>query len=312
MKTTAACMICYQTIKSGSYHETCSKKLFGSTRPPHLEDVDHLIESAAAKFLAKRIVITGVQRKLSLHLSAKNSDRFTILGALGGNYILKPQSFEYPGLPENEAATMQMASLFGIQTALSGLVRLKDGSCAYITKRFDRRGKKKLALEDFCQLTETPTEQKYRSSYEKVARTIEKYSHFPGDDKLRLLESLLFCFVTGNADMHLKNYSLLRNQNGKIMLSPAYDLLSTRLVLSAKEDSEEMALTLVGKRSRFKETDFADFANRLKIPKNVYDSVLARLFKCHASFIDLIERSFLPIDLKATYKDLIASRLDRL
>ena len=134
---------------------------------------------------------------------------------------MNTETFQH--LPENEDLTMHLAEAFNIPAAMHSLIRLKSGELAYITKRFDRIKKEKLALEDMCQLTETLTNDKYRSSMEKVGKCIEKYSTRPGLDNLIFFETAIFNFLTGNADMHLKNFALLTTKENDIVLSPAYD-----------------------------------------------------------------------------------------
>jgi serine/threonine-protein kinase HipA len=137
---------------------------------------------------------------------------------LHGNYILKPPSTEYKELPQNEDVTMHLANLVKIKTAQHCLIRLHSGELAYITKRFDRNKKDKIAVEDFCQLTENLTEHKYRGSIEKVAKTTQKFTTNKGLEVLRLFELVLFCYLTGNADMHLKNFALIENAFGEFEL----------------------------------------------------------------------------------------------
>lgn len=306
------CYYCYRQIPQPGMHPECSKKMFGTPQVPHLETTEKEIERFAQGFLNRRLSITGVQKKLSLHLDAKANERFTIVGALGGNYILKPPSQEFDQLPELEDLTMHLAAVCGLKTALHCLTPMRDGKLAYITKRFDRNGHRKWPQEDACQLSGTLTENKYRSSHERLGDTLKKFSSFPGDDALRLWELIVFSFITGNADMHLKNFSLQRNANGHYLLTPAYDLIPTRLLLSVKEDPEELALTLNGKKNKLQLEDFLQLANRLAIPEKVRQRVLSRFFNAQGAMTELIDSSFVNPKLKEDYKALIANRLDRL
>src|ERR1700744_1231465 len=243
--TAENCLHCYQPLDKGEkdFHKNCSHKFFGTPEPPLLDYSLDQMKELAAQSVLQRISITGVQPKMSLHIEKKPGDpllsRLTIVG-LWGHYILKPPSEEFPHLPENEDLTMHLAALFGIETAQHSLIRLKTGELAYITKRFDRVNGRKLPLEDMCQLTETLTSQKYRGSMEKVGKHIDLFSSSPGFDKLALFVLTLFSFVSGNADMHLKNFSLLTGETGRIRLAPAYDLLSTKLAMP--DDREDIAL----------------------------------------------------------------------
>lgn len=246
---TNKCLYCYLSLKESdsNFHPACSKKIFGSEQPPEIDFSLDEIEKLALKVLGKSFSVTGVQPKLSLELtrSEKGKKRLTIVGSWG-NYILKPPFSAYPEMPENEDLTMHLASSAGINTAEHSLIRLKSGELTYISKRFDRSKNLKLHVEDMAQITGTLTERKYSGSMEKVGKAILKYSNFAGNDVIRFFELSLFCFLTGNSDMHLKNFSLITNQDDDVTLSPAYDLLSTALLLP--EDKEELALPLNGKK----------------------------------------------------------------
>jgi serine/threonine-protein kinase HipA len=271
------------------------------------------MKELAAKTVLQRISITGVQPKMSLTIEKMAGDprlsRLTIVG-LWGNYILKPPSEEFPHLPENEDLTMRLAALFGIETAEHSLIRLKTGELAYITKRFDRVNGQKLPLEDMCQLTETLTSQKYRSSMEKVGRTINRFSTNPGIDKLAFFTLTLFSYLSGNADMHLKNFSLLTTQTNRIRLAPAYDLLSTKLAMPA--DKEDMALSLNAKRNDIRRKDFDAFAAYLGIPSAAKERVFASFSVKYSKAIALIDISYLSGQYKTMYKELLASNCGKI
>lgn len=239
------CLYCYQPLEQHEtdFHSRCSKKIFGTVIPPVLPYSKADIESLALEVVRSQVTITGVQPKLSVDLKKEKGGekRFTIVGLWGG-YILKPQTEQYANLPENEDLTMHLARLAKINTVPHSLIRFKDGSLAYITKRIDRDKKgNKIPMEDMCQLTEKLTEQKYKGSHEQIAKKIVEFSAYPVLDLINYVEILLFCYLTGNADMHLKNFSLYKKIK-ETTLTPAYDLLSTKLVIP--EDTEELALTL--------------------------------------------------------------------
>ncbi len=246
-------MYCYDELHEGQtdFHPVCSKKIFGTNHPPVLPYTKKQITVLAEEVVRSRIAVTGVQPKLSLNLPKKNNNqpqRFTIMG-LWGKYILKPQSERFSRLPETEDVTMHLAAISKISVVPHSLIRFADGDLCYITKRIDRQDTgEKLHMEDMCQLTERLTEHKYKGSYEQIGKTVLKYSANPMLDLVNFCEQVLFCFLTGNADMHLKNFSLIRYSDGKYVLSPAYDMLSTALVMP--EDREELALTLNGKRRK--------------------------------------------------------------
>ncbi len=271
------------------------------------------MQELAAKTVLQRISITGIQPKMSLTIEkiagGSRLSRLTIVG-LWGNYTLKPPSEEFPHLPENEDLTMHLAALFGIETAEHGLIRLKTGELAYITKRFDRVNMQKLPAEDMCQLTETLTSQKYRSSMEKIGRTIDRFSTNPGIDKLTLFTLTLFSYLSGNSNMHLKNFSLLTTEKDRIRLAPAYDLLSTKLAVPS--DNEDLALTLNAKRSNIRRKDVDAFAAHLGIPSSSKDRVFACFSTKYSKAIALIDISYLSGHYKSLYKDLLTSNYSKI
>lgn len=303
------CLYCYQLLEQGQidFHPQCSKKIFGTTIPPVLAYSKADIESLALEVVRSQITITGVQPKLSLDLEKEKGGgkRFTIVGLWGG-YILKPQTEHYPDLPENEDLTMHLAELAKIKTVPHSLIRLKDGSFAYITKRIDRDNKgNKIPMEDMCQLTEKLTEQKYKGSHEQIAKKIVEFSAYPVLDLINYFEVLLFCYLTGNADMHLKNFSLYKG-TGQYTFAPAYDLLSTKLVIP--EDNEELALTLNSKKRKLKKVDFDNLLKSFKVDEKAIENVYEKFRKILPQWYDFIDSSFLPEPMKKEYKSLIRER----
>ena len=245
----ANCWFCYQDAGTSSYHERCSKRFFGTTKVPELELNNKLLKSLADQTINERIAMTGVQPKLSVTLEKKKEqNRLTIVG-LWGEYILKPQHPDFPEMPQSEDLTMHLASVFKMPTCDHTLMEASDGSLVYLAKRFDRVKGQKVHVEDFCQLSEFLTESKYKGSYEKIGKLILKYCTQTGFDALTYFELVLFSYLTGNNDMHLKNFSVLHTDQG-VNLSPAYDLLNVNLV--NPQDDEELALTLNGKKKKIK------------------------------------------------------------
>lgn len=309
------CLYCYKPLSKGEkeFHATCCKKMFSQIVPPALLSAEDKLEQLALEIIKSQTTVTGVQPKLSLHLTNgvdKNAPkRFTIVGLWGG-FILKPPSPNYPQLPELEDLTMHLATIAKIKTVPHSLIRLQSGNLAYITKRIDRVKKTKLHMEDMCQLTERLTEDKYHGSYEQIAKTILKYSVTPGLDVINFFELVLFSFLTGNADMHLKNFSLIRQIGLGMVLSPAYDLVATTLVNPA--DDEDMALTLNGKKKKIKRADFVAAFNTLKIDERQQKNIFSRMEKSKSMWIDKINNSFLSEDFKTNYKALIKERFERL
>ena len=302
------CLYCYQPLPAGAidFHEKCSLKFFGTPNPPTLEYGSEQMQQLAEEIVTRSVAITGVQPKLSLTIESQPGDpkrsRFTIVG-LWGNFILKPPTKEFPDLPENEDLTMHLGTLFGIETADHSLIRLQSGELAYITKRFDRINGEKLAVEDMCQLTETLTIDKYRSSMEKIAKQIAQFSTRPGLDLIAFFEIALFSFLTGNADMHLKNFSLLTTSENDIILSPAYDMLCTKMAMPG--DKEELALTLNGRRRKIRRSDFDAFGKNLKISEKTIINSYQRFSKKLNDALAFIDISFLNGAQKTEYKNTI-------
>ena len=309
------CLYCYEplTEHEQDFHATCSKKIFGQPTPPALPYSEADLEPLAKKIIQSQTAVTGVQAKISLHINGNNKEgterRFTIVGLWGG-YILKPPSALYPQLPEVEDITMHLAAVTKIKTAPHSLIRLRSGNLAYITKRVDRTKKGKLAMEDMCQLTERLTEDKYHGSYEQIGKAILKYSTTPGLDVVNFLELVLFSFITGNADMHLKNFSLLEQPGLGITLSPAYDLVNTVLVNPA--DEEEIALNINGRKKKLKKQDFVAAMNILKVEEKQQQNIFSKMGKALPKWIELIDKSFLSDEFKEQYKSIIQERFNRL
>lgn len=305
------CLFCYLPLEDNDFHPGCSKKFFGTEISPEIDFGLTEIDELAIKVLGRSVTLTGVQPKLSVEISKekKGKNRLTLVG-LWGNYILKPPFSRFPEMPEVEDLTMHLSELVEIKTAEHSLIRLKSGELAYISKRFDRVKSAKLHLEDMAQITEMLTERKYSGSMEKVGKAILKHSDYAGNDAIRFFELTLFCFITGNADMHLKNFSLLKNIDNEVTLSPAYDLLSTKIMMP--EDKEELALTLNGKKNNIRKKDLELFAEKLGISLKVKENIIKKFLSSTDSFNKMIEMSFLKDETKILFKELIEQRLDRL
>ncbi len=306
---THKCLYCYQALNENEldFHTPCAKRMFGTKQAPIIDFNLKELEELAKQIVIKSVAVTGVQPKLSLEIEKDKRElsRLTIVG-LHGNFILKPPSPEYKELPQNEDLTMHLASLVKIKTAQHCLIRLASGELAYITKRFDRNKNDKIALEDFCQLTENLTEHKYRGSIEKVAKITEKFTTNKGFEILRLFELVIFCYLTGNADMHLKNFALLENTLGEYELSPAYDLVSTALVI--QDDKEESALTINGKKNRLNKKDFDVLASSMEINSKVLERIYAKFEAALPVWIDFINQSFLTKTMQKNYIELLKSK----
>lgn len=307
----AKCLYCYKELKEGQtdYHPACARRFFGSAQAPVLPYCRDEIGELAKEVVRSRTTLTGVQAKLSLDVnkSGRNEPtRFTIVG-LWGRYILKPQSDHFVRLPELEDLTMHMAEVAKIAVVPHCLVRFADGEICYMTRRIDRRDDgDKVPMEDMCQLTEKLTEYKYQGSYEQIARCIKRYSSFPQLDLVDFWEVVVFSWITGNADMHLKNFSLYNFDGSGYKLTPAYDLLSTALVMP--EDTEESALTLNGKKRKIRKSDFVEAMCSSGISEKVIDNIAKKFRAALPEWLKLIDMSFLSEDMKLAYKRLILRR----
>jgi len=278
------CLYCYKELEPGEvdFHKSCCRKFFGTTTVPALDYTREEMDELAAQVIKSQTTLTGVQPKLSLNLDKhKDSQKLTIVGLWGG-YIFKPQSERFAMLPENEDLTMHLAEIAKLKIVPHTLIRMKDGSIGYLTKRIDRTKKgDKIAMEDMCQLTERQTEHKYRSSYEQIGKAIRKYSTYPQLDMVDFLELVYFSWLTGNNDMHLKNFSLY----------------------------EELALNLNGKKKHLMDSDFVAAFRTCGVPEIVFDRIKKKYLALLPKFEEEIQRSFLSEDLKASYIELLHRRM---
>ena len=304
------CLYCYQELGEGEtdFHPQCGKKIFGSKTVPLLPYTKADIKQLAEQVIRSQTTLTGVQAKLSLDISSSlnQPQRFTIVG-LWGRYILKPQTEQFKYMPEVEDLTMHLAELAKVNVVPHSLIRFADGELAYITKRIDRTAKgEKLPMEDMCQLSERLTEYKYKGSYEKIAKIIMQYSSVPKLDVINFWEQVVFSWLTGNADMHLKNFSLYSQRKGYYSLTPGYDMISTALLMP--EDTEELALTLYGKRRKIKRSDFEVAMNSCSLEKKIIDNLFSKFTKVAEKWLEFIDISFLPKEMKQQYKLIITRK----
>ena len=311
------CLYCYQELEDGqvNYHPGCARKFFGSDTAPILPYTRDNMSELARQIIRTSASVTGVQAKMSLDVNrgGKNEPaKFTIVG-LWGKYIFKPQSGKYPCLPELEDLTMKMAEVAHIRTARHTLIRQADGEMGYLTLRMDRGRKgEKISMLDMCQLTNRLTEYKYYGTYQQLAETIKKYSSAPMLDVQRYWEVVLFSWITGNSDMHCKNFSLIDSGNGEYVLSPAYDLLA--VLLADPADTEEMAMSFEvgGIKSGFNRDTFMTAFTQSGIPAAVADKMIERMKGYLPQWTDLIGQSFLSEKMKADYCLLLNKRIDLL
>jgi serine/threonine-protein kinase HipA len=307
------CLYCYESVPAGDFHPACSRKFFGTSEPPEFPYALDEMHQLANQIVQSSVSVTGVQAKLSMDIETfkdtRKKRRLTIVG-MWGQYVLKPPTESYPSLPEVEDLTMHIAGLLRIRTVPHSLIRIKSGELAYITKRVDRVDGKKLHMEDMCQLTERLTEDKYKGSMEQIGRIVKRFSDNRGFDLLEFFRLAVVSFLTGNADMHLKNFSLLHANDGSVGLSPAYDLVATKLVLP--EDTEEMALTINGKKRKLRESDFREFSKSLDIPDLVYRNTMGEFAGLLPQASEFLIKGFLNESMRDSYRTLLEERSARL
>ena len=301
-----------EEVESG-WHKKCVKAFFGSNKLPLLDISEETLKRLAEESTNKGFTVPGVQKKLSLHLTNENSPRLTLVNYPTG-YIFKPQTEEHETLPESEYLIMQMAKQIGIKTVPFALIKMNSkGELAYITKRIDRvqvDGKiQMLAMEDFCQLEERLTEDKYKGSYERCAKVIKKYSSMVVFDLTELYLRLVFSFVIGNSDMHLKNFSMIEKVEGssEYVLSAAYDLLPVNAIMP--EDEEEFALTMCKKKRKIKRKDFLSFAEEIGIESVTAEKLLTKVIKEKETLLAMTDDSYLTETMKKRLKEIISTRI---
>ncbi len=312
------CLCCGKPVThphtSDGWHLSCIRRFFGTKVVPHLQLNDEVIMSLAEKSVARGFTVPGVQKKLSLHLSREGNARLTLVDYPTG-YILKPQVQEFTALPESEHLVMLMAEAGGLSVVPHALIRIGQ-QYAYITKRVDRDMSVDppglFAMEDFCQLSLRLTQDKYKGSYEQCTKVIRQYSCRPGLDLSELFLRLVFSFLTGNSDMHLKNFSLMETapKSREFSLSPAYDLLPVNVIMP--EDREELALQLDGKKSNLKKKNFLSFADHTGLPRSAAEAMIRSMLQKLPRWKQLCEDSFLPPEMKTALWDLIRYRSARL
>lgn len=305
--TSTVCSICLEPNESsaGATHPRCVRELFGTREVPRIE-IDLARLHSVGLAMVGRTSLSGVQRKISMRLSGERATLTLEAGV--GHFIVKPQAATFPELPENEHVTMLLARLAGIDVPPCGIILLSDGTRAYITRRFDRvherAGVAKLRQEDFCQLAELPPKDKYRGSVELLFRVVARYASEPGIEALRLFRLVLFQWWTGNGDAHLKNFALLCGEDGIHRLSPAYDLLNTRLVIP----NDRSALPLGGKQDGLTRRSFLELADYAKLTRKVAEKELSRLPTLLERARTLVARSFLSGAMQAEYTAMLEER----
>lgn len=307
------CLYCYESLEGEiDFHEKCCVEFFGGAPPPHIPYSLDQMADLAKKVVERSVAVPGVQAKLSMSVVKEtqgNSDtRLTVVGALGGQYIFKPPTDKFPEMPENEHITMRIAEAFGIRVVPSSLIRLESGELSYITKRVDRtENGEKIHMLDMFQITEAFD--KYKSSMEKVGKALHNYSDNTLLDKIFYFELSVFSFLIGNNDMHLKNFSMIESPSGWV-LAPAYDLLNVAIVFP--EDTEELALTLEGKKKKLKREHFERLGKGLELTDKQIQGVFKRMIKYKPKAIEWIDKSFLSDVMKKAYINILETRYEHL
>ena len=304
------CLYCNKPLEFGEkdFHAKCVRKFFGTPVAPILPYTRADLSKLAKMQVMSQTALAGVQAKLSMNIekAVGEASKLTIVG-LWGDYILKPQSDKYPHLPENENVSMALAETMGIATVPNSLIRMKDGELCYITKRIDRNRKgEKFDMEDMCQLSSRLTCDKYKGSYERIAKIIDEFSAFPALDKVDFAEQILFSWLIGNSDMHLKNFSLYAPTEGEYRLTPAYDMLNVKLVLPS--DDEELALQLDGKKKKLKRENFERAFTAFGIPQKAIENIFKKFIVSLPKMLSTLQTSHLPCELQALYTKMILER----
>ncbi len=312
------CLCCGKKLSKeehvSGWHKRCIRKFFGTNKLPEINLNNEVLETLALEATSKGLTVPGVQKKLSLHLFSKEDHpRLTIVDYPTG-YILKPKVKEFESLPESEHLIMSMAEQVGIATVQHGLIEYQ-GEYAYITKRADRILDKenymaKYAMEDFCQIGQRLTRDKYRGSYEKCAKIIRRHSSRSKLDMTEFFLRIIFCYIVGNSDMHLKNFSIIEQtpKSGKYILAPAYDLLPVNCIMP--EDIEETALALNGKKMNLRKKDFYKLAESCEITSRVAERLIYQVVKNEKVFHQMCDESYISEEMKERLHELMRKRCE--
>ena len=301
------CLYCYKEINNGKdFHTECSLAFFGTEIPPKIDYSLDEMSQLAKQLVERSVSVPGVQPKLSMSVVKNNQkhQRLTVVGALGGAYIFKPPSQDYPEMPANEDLTMKMAELFNIDVVPHSLIRLASGEVSYITKRIDRtEDGTKIHMIDMFQVLEAFD--KYRGSMERIGKAIQDYADNTFLDVLRFYDLTLFSYLTGNNDMHLKNFSMVQTSYGWA-LAPAYDMLNVSIV--NPEDKEEVALTISGKKKKITSKLLLEFGVDLGLSKKQIEGAFKRFQDLKDDAFELIKTSFLSEAMQEAYANLLERR----
>lgn len=304
------CLCCGKPLKDNekNYHQACLKRLINAIDKQDFDipKLDELIKEQ----IEKGNTVPGVQKKLSATFRNNYTSAKKTISNHSMSYIIKFPSVEFPYITEMENLVMNMAEVCRIKTVNHALYLTKDNQYIYLTKRIDKEDGKHYPMEDFCQLSQRLTEDKYKGSYESLGDILDKYSSQPIADKTELLNRILFCYITGNNDMHLKNFSLISKDNKNFKLSPAYDLLNVSLI--NPKDKEEMALTINGKKKNIRRKDFIRLIEKYKISEKVYIGLVKALVSFQIEMEELIDHALISEEQKVAFKEQLNKRLQLL
>ena len=298
------CDICGKALdKKGRHHTACLRRLFGIPTLPAIELKQSDVLTKAQE-MAGKLSISGVQPKLSM--SREGSHLLPVVE--GGQFILKPQTEQFPELPQNENLCMNVAGLMAINIPPHGLFNLQDDVPTYLVRRFDRtKNGGKLRCEDFVQIL--GENDKYSGSLEQIGEKLREVSSVPGLDIQLFFERVLLNFLLGNGDAHLKNFSMLETDAGELRLSPAYDIVCSKAVLPKEMDC---ALTLNGKQNKIGRQDFEQLGNGLKIPPKITSGIFDRFQQGYPIMVEQTQHSRLSADFREKVLRVIAERHHRL
>ncbi|AGP35195.1 type II toxin-antitoxin system HipA family toxin [Sorangium cellulosum] len=303
-----ACLICLGESppddSGGRYHRACLRQLFGVEYAPRI-DLDLLHLSARIEPEIGKMSISGMQRKALMRLS---KDRSCLqVAEKSSRYILKPQLETYSHVPENEHASMRIAALTGMQVPRLGLFHLADGSLAYVIQRYDRirrKHRRKLHQEDFCQLAGRPAHERGQGTAGECAALVARYCGEPEIELRRLFQHLLVAYWIGNGDLHLKNLSLLRGEDGVYRLAPAYDLICT-WVYGDKTPSLPLGI----RNKDLRRHQWLDFGEQhARLPRADAAAILDAILGCTDAALALLRRSPMPEELRKSYTRLFKKR----
>lgn len=304
MNTCAICLGDVPDDASGRYHRACLVRLFGTDACPDL-DLELRTLPERVRTTHDRMSISGAQRKALLQISP---DRTHLdLATTDSLYILKPQTERFGSLPENEHLTMCLAGLLGMRMPEFGMIALRDGSWAFIVRRFDRSSDtppRKRDQWDFCQLLERPPEKKALGTAEECAGVVRKFTADPAYALKELFLQFLGSFWLGNGDLHLKNISLAGDDAGAIHLSPVYDIVNTALY-----DIWPQLLKVTGRTDDLQWTHYVQFGTQAcGLPRDEVLAAIEAVRSLEPTALALVDRSYLPAQYRRPYKDALRKR----